>query len=156
VLLIFSSPFCESCQALMPKLPGLAAQHADALRLVVVSRGTVQQNVAKMTGPFTPPVLLQQDFEVANRLRLNADGGPGRRRWGDSIRARRWRTCHCAVDRRVHSSARHVLRGLSALIARAADLQTKYATRRTDHLGLEPLSKGSRAFWWSMRRCLTR
>jgi peroxiredoxin len=65
VLLIFSSPFCESCQALMPKLPGLAAQHAEALRLVVVSRGTVQQNVAKMKGPFTLPVLLQQDFEVA-------------------------------------------------------------------------------------------
>lgn len=65
VLLIFSSPFCESCQALMPKLPGLAAQHADALRLVVVSRGTVQQNLAKMKGPFTLPILLQQDDEVA-------------------------------------------------------------------------------------------
>jgi len=65
VLLIFSSPFCESCHALMPKLPGLAAEHADALRLVVISRGTVQQNLAKMKGSFTLPVLLQQDYEVA-------------------------------------------------------------------------------------------
>jgi peroxiredoxin/uncharacterized membrane protein YphA (DoxX/SURF4 family) len=65
VLLIFSSPFCQSCQTLMPKLPGLAAQHTDTLRLVVVSRGTVEQNLAKIKGPFTLPVLLQHDYEIA-------------------------------------------------------------------------------------------
>jgi thiol-disulfide isomerase/thioredoxin len=65
VVLLFSSPFCESCQVLVPKLPGLAAQHADALGLVLITRGSVQQNLAKMKGPIALPVLLQQEFEVA-------------------------------------------------------------------------------------------
>ena len=65
VLLVFSSPFCESCQVLMPKLPGLAALHGGALRLVLISRGSVQQNLAKLKGPVTLPILLQPEFEVA-------------------------------------------------------------------------------------------
>jgi peroxiredoxin len=65
VLLVFTSPFCESCQALAPRLPALATLHANAFRMVLISRGTVAQNLAKMKGPNTLPVLLQQDFEVA-------------------------------------------------------------------------------------------
>jgi peroxiredoxin/uncharacterized membrane protein YphA (DoxX/SURF4 family) len=65
VLLLFSSPFCESCQALVPKLPGLAALHQAALHLVLVSRGSVSQNLEKLTDPGILPVLLQRDFEVA-------------------------------------------------------------------------------------------
>jgi peroxiredoxin len=65
VLLLFSSPFCESCQALVPKLPGLAALHHDAFHLVLVSRGSVPQNLEKLRDPGMLPVLLQRDFEVA-------------------------------------------------------------------------------------------
>jgi peroxiredoxin len=66
VLVLFSSPHCESCQALAPKLPGLAALHAHALRLVLISRGSAQQNLAKMKDPGTLLVLLQQQNEVAD------------------------------------------------------------------------------------------
>jgi hypothetical protein len=49
----------------MPKLPGLAALHGGALRVVLISRGSVQQNLAKLKGPVTLPILLQPEFEVA-------------------------------------------------------------------------------------------
>lgn len=65
ILLLFSSPSCESCQALVSKLPGLAALHEQTLRVVLVTRGTVQQNREKLNDPGTLPVLLQQEYEVA-------------------------------------------------------------------------------------------
>ena len=66
VLLLFSSPHCESCQALVPRLPGLAALHEHALRMVLISRGSVQQNlVEKVKDRGTLLVLLQQHGEVA-------------------------------------------------------------------------------------------
>ena len=43
----------------------MAALHGGALRLVLISRGSVQQNLAKLKGPVTLPILLQPDFEVA-------------------------------------------------------------------------------------------
>lgn len=65
VLLIFSSPYCESCQALAPKLPGLAALHRDALRMVLITQGSAQQNREKVKDPGALLVLLQQENEVA-------------------------------------------------------------------------------------------
>jgi uncharacterized membrane protein YphA (DoxX/SURF4 family)/thiol-disulfide isomerase/thioredoxin len=66
VLLVFSSPYCQSCRALAPKLPGLAALHEQAFRMVLISRGSVQQNLAeKTTDPGPLLVLLQQQDEVA-------------------------------------------------------------------------------------------
>jgi thiol-disulfide isomerase/thioredoxin len=65
VLLVFSSPHCESCQALAPKLPTLAARYVDACRIVLVSRGTLQQNIEKVKEPGALLVLLQQNYEVA-------------------------------------------------------------------------------------------
>ena len=65
VLLVFSSPHCVSCQTLVPKLPGLAALHDDAFRIILISRGSVQQNLNKVKDPGTLLVLLQQDTEVA-------------------------------------------------------------------------------------------
>ena len=67
VLLLFTSPYCQSCQALAPKLPGLAALHEHAFRMVLISRGSVQQNlVAKGKDPGTLLVLLQQQGEVTD------------------------------------------------------------------------------------------
>ncbi|MEQ1895781.1 MAG: MauE/DoxX family redox-associated membrane protein [Vicinamibacterales bacterium] len=65
VVLVFSSPGCESCQFLVPKLPPLAAAHRDALALVLVSRDTVERNLAKFKDPGELPVLRQQEYEVA-------------------------------------------------------------------------------------------
>ena len=65
VVLVFSSPGCESCQALVPRLPALAATHRDTLTLVLVSRDTVARNLAKFKDPGELPVLRQQQYEVA-------------------------------------------------------------------------------------------
>jgi|SRR5579862_631584 len=66
LVIVFSSPHCESCRALVPKLPGLAAAHEDACRIILISRGSVQQNaVEKATNPGALLVLLQRDNEVA-------------------------------------------------------------------------------------------
>jgi len=65
VLLLFSSPHCQSCQALAPKLPGLAALHEPAFRMVLISRGSAKENLAeKGKDPGSLLVLLQQDGEV--------------------------------------------------------------------------------------------
>ena len=65
VLLIFSSPFCESCQALAPTLPSLAVAYEHAFRLVIISRGTSQQNLQHLKDAGSLLVLLQENFEVA-------------------------------------------------------------------------------------------
>ncbi len=100
VLLLFSSPHCDSCQALAPKLPGLAALHEQAFRMVLISRGSVQQNLAKMKDPGTLLVLLQKQGEVVDAydctstpaaVIVDADGAI-------QSHARSWRTCHHTVD----------------------------------------------------------
>ena len=65
VVLVFSSPGCESCQFLVPKLPALAAAHRHALTLVLISRDTIERNLAKFKDPGELPVLRQQQYEVA-------------------------------------------------------------------------------------------
>lgn len=65
VVLVFSSPNCESCQALLPRLPGQVRQHGHALTIVLVSRDTVERNLAKLKEPGDLLVLLQQQYEVA-------------------------------------------------------------------------------------------
>ena len=65
VVLVFSSPGCESCQALVPLLPALAARHRDVLTTALISRDTVERNLAKCKDPGELPVLRQRDYEVA-------------------------------------------------------------------------------------------
>ncbi len=65
VVLIFSSPGCESCQALAPRLPPLVATHRDRLTIVLVSRDTAERNLAKLPDPGDLLVLRQQNYEVA-------------------------------------------------------------------------------------------
>ncbi|MGE0394851.1 MAG: MauE/DoxX family redox-associated membrane protein, partial [Vicinamibacterales bacterium] len=65
VVLVFSSPGCESCQALVPKLPAQVTTYGDRLTLVLVSRDTVERNLAKLKEPGDLLVLRQQQYEVA-------------------------------------------------------------------------------------------
>lgn len=65
VVLVFSSPGCESCQALVPKLPAQVTAHGDRITLVLVSRDTVARNLAKLKEPGDLLVLRQQEYEVA-------------------------------------------------------------------------------------------
>ncbi len=83
LLVVFTSPFCESCQVLTPKLPPLFARHEQELRLVLISRGSVEQNRAKLKDAAAVTMLLQRAFEVAEAFDctstpaavvVNADG----------------------------------------------------------------------------------
>jgi len=67
IFLVFSSPYCESCQALLPKLSLWMREHRDALNIVLIVRGTATENVAKLKGQDIDisRVLLQPAFEIA-------------------------------------------------------------------------------------------
>lgn len=66
LLLIFSSPLCKSCEALASNLVRWTAGLTGLPRIIVVSRGTVQQNIEKLKGLERAQVLLQDKTEVAN------------------------------------------------------------------------------------------
>jgi methylamine dehydrogenase accessory protein MauD len=65
IFLVFSSPYCESCQALSPSISRWMREYKELLNIVVVTRGTARENLAKLKDFEISQVLLQQDFEVA-------------------------------------------------------------------------------------------
>jgi uncharacterized membrane protein YphA (DoxX/SURF4 family)/peroxiredoxin len=66
IFLVFSSPHCDPCRALLPKIGSWMREHEKSLNIVVVSRGTAKENLTKMSGAVDPSrVLLQQDFEIS-------------------------------------------------------------------------------------------
>jgi peroxiredoxin len=67
VLLVFSDPACEPCQALAPSLQQIHQRHAaDSLQVIVISRGDLEANRAKvLEHRLTFPVLLQRSWEVS-------------------------------------------------------------------------------------------
>jgi peroxiredoxin len=65
VLLVFSSPFCKPCEALASSLVRWMREMEGLPRIVLVSRGTVQENRAKLKEFEASRVLLQRNFEVA-------------------------------------------------------------------------------------------
>lgn len=64
--LVFSSPHCESCRALWPYLGRWSREYAQALSLIVVSRGADTEKLAKQNGIEMSRVLLQQEFEISD------------------------------------------------------------------------------------------
>jgi peroxiredoxin len=65
ILLVFSSPYCESCQGLLPNISRWMREHKESLNFVIVTRGTAGENLAKLKDFEISQVLLQQEFEVA-------------------------------------------------------------------------------------------
>lgn len=67
IVLIFSSPYCEVCQALRPGIAFWLQEHREALNIIIINRGSVQENLEKLKGfeiEFSR-VLLQKEFEIA-------------------------------------------------------------------------------------------
>jgi peroxiredoxin len=64
-LLIFSSPFCESCTKLASELVRWMREIEGLPNIVLISRGTPKENLAKLQGFDTSRVLLQREFEVS-------------------------------------------------------------------------------------------
>lgn len=65
VLLVFSSPFCKPCESLASSMVRWMREMEGLPRVVLVSRGTVQENRAKLKEFEASRVLLQKNFEVA-------------------------------------------------------------------------------------------
>ena len=65
LLLVFSSPYCEPCHALAPKLARWTREMEGSLNIVLVSRGSVRDNLAKLKEFDPSRVLLQRDFEIS-------------------------------------------------------------------------------------------
>lgn len=72
ILLVFSSPYCDPCHALAPKLGQWTRELEDRLNVVLVSRGTVRDNLAKLKGFDPSRILLQRDFEISEAYDCNA------------------------------------------------------------------------------------
>jgi peroxiredoxin/uncharacterized membrane protein YphA (DoxX/SURF4 family) len=65
LLLVFSSPYCEPCHALAPKLARWTREMEGILNIVVVSRGSVRDNLAKFKDVDPARILLQRGFEIS-------------------------------------------------------------------------------------------
>jgi peroxiredoxin len=65
VLLVLTDPHCGPCNGLMPEIGSWQRDHAGALTVALISRGTPEENRAKSTEHGLANVLLQQDREVA-------------------------------------------------------------------------------------------
>ena len=72
ILLVFSSPYCDPCRALAPKLAQWTREMADRLNVVLVSRGTVRDNLAKFKEFDPSRILFQRDFEISEAYDCNA------------------------------------------------------------------------------------
>ena len=72
VCLVFSSPHCASCQALMPTIGGWMREYEESFHMVVISRGTVKENLAKLKDFEVSRVLLQKAFEVSESYGVTA------------------------------------------------------------------------------------
>jgi uncharacterized membrane protein YphA (DoxX/SURF4 family)/peroxiredoxin len=66
IFLVFSSPHCDPCRTLLPHIRGWMSQHEESLNIIVISRGTANDNLAKMKDFEVSRVLLQQGFEISN------------------------------------------------------------------------------------------
>lgn len=65
VLLIFSSPYCRSCEALASNLGKWTLGRTGLPNIAVISRGSPEENRKKLKGLHPSQVLLQQNTEIA-------------------------------------------------------------------------------------------
>jgi methylamine dehydrogenase accessory protein MauD len=72
ICLMFTSPYCDSCVALLPQVRSWMQEHAESFNIVVISRGTVKENLAKMKDVDVSRVLLQQAFELSESYGVTA------------------------------------------------------------------------------------
>src|SRR5262245_39910029 len=72
VLLVFSDPHCGPCAELAPGLEAIHQERVD-LRVLVISRGDVEENRAKASElGLTFPIVLQQKWEVSLKYAMFA------------------------------------------------------------------------------------
>ncbi|MFN0072170.1 MAG: PqqD family peptide modification chaperone [Chloroflexota bacterium] len=73
VLLVFSDPACGPCQILTPDLARLSQERAGELSILMISRGDVEANRAKvLEHDIRFPVLLQKSWEISKAYAIFA------------------------------------------------------------------------------------
>jgi peroxiredoxin len=72
ICLIFSSPYCDSCRALVPNIAAWMREHEQWLNIVVISRGTAQENLTKLKNLEASRILLQPAFELSEAYGVSA------------------------------------------------------------------------------------
>jgi hypothetical protein len=75
VVAIFMDPDCDPCTAMLPNIEFWQKTLPPRTELVVISRGTIAQNIAKFGNRAIRNVLIQRDREVANEFQCR--GTPG-------------------------------------------------------------------------------
>ncbi len=71
VLLMFTDPGCGPCSAMMPQVADWQREHADELRIALISRGDHDANAAHAREHGLDDILIQHDREVSERYLVN-------------------------------------------------------------------------------------
>lgn len=69
VLFFFVSPTCDPCKALLPEIEAWQAELSEKIGFVLLSSGDAEENKVKFAGPFAGEVILQEEREIADRVR---------------------------------------------------------------------------------------
>lgn len=75
VLLLFTEPACGACETLLPDIAQWQQEHAERLRIVLISRGTEEENRARSRTYGLRDTLLQKDREVSGAYKVEATPG---------------------------------------------------------------------------------
>ncbi len=73
-ILVFTHPSCHHCQCLMPDLAIWQREHTGDLNIVLVSEGTVEDNLAKTAVYGLRQILLQKENEITEAYRASVPG----------------------------------------------------------------------------------
>ena len=72
VVLLFSNPDCEPCDALLPEISRWQREERDKVMLALIARGTVERNRAKAIQHDLARVLVQHEREVAEMYKADS------------------------------------------------------------------------------------
>jgi uncharacterized membrane protein YphA (DoxX/SURF4 family)/peroxiredoxin len=72
ICIVFSSPYCESCRAILPQLNAWMQEHDRSLNMILISRGGTKEHVAKLNDFEASRVLLQPGFEYSEAYGVSA------------------------------------------------------------------------------------
>src|SRR6185369_3735142 len=72
VVLLFSNPDCEPCDALLPEISRWQREERDKVMLALIARGTVDRNRAKAIQHDLARVLVQREREVAEMYKVDS------------------------------------------------------------------------------------
>jgi peroxiredoxin/uncharacterized membrane protein YphA (DoxX/SURF4 family) len=73
VLLIFSNPHCEACRTVAANLMRWIEEIEGAPEVILISRGTTQENLGKLKGFDVSRILLQRESEISELYDANSN-----------------------------------------------------------------------------------